>query len=75
MSETQTSAQKPRPVKDYNLLGKDFFNEKEAAHYCGVSLSQFRAKAAENGISSRKFMGKWVYRRDMIKARISSLWE
>lgn len=44
-----------------NLSGKDWLTVEEAAHYCGVSRSQFDARAAEYGIEPRNFMGKKLY--------------
>ena len=46
-----------------NLLGKDYLNEEEAAHYCGVSGSQFRRKHPALGVAAISVMGKKVYRR------------
>jgi hypothetical protein len=39
--------------KEFNLAGKDWFTEIEAAHYCGVSKSQFAARAPDYEISAR----------------------
>lgn len=36
----------------------------EAAHYCGVSVSQFNAKAGEYDLSPRQFMGKKLYAKE-----------
>jgi hypothetical protein len=56
-------------VQCLNLLGKDYFTEQEAAHYCCVSLSQFRKRMTEFSIVPGVFMGKKVYRRaDLSKA-------
>jgi len=44
-----------------NLSGKDWLTVDEAAHYCGVSRSQFDARATEYGIEPRNFMGKKLY--------------
>jgi hypothetical protein len=58
-----------------NLLGKDYLNEEEAAHYACVSPSQFRAKAAEYGIMPlRRWMGRTVYRKADIQAAIEKAW-
>lgn len=46
-----------------NLEGKDWFTAPEAAHYCGVSESQFRRRAAEHGLIARRFMGKQLFAR------------
>ena len=58
-----------------NLLGKEFLNEKEAAHYCCVSLSHFRAKQKEYGIAPSSFMGKRIYRRDDLKRALENQWQ
>lgn len=57
-------------ARELNLLGKDFFSEAEAAHYCCVSLSQFRERAAQHGIVSIWFMGKKLYRREDLQRAI-----
>ncbi|HYQ25120.1 hypothetical protein [Stenotrophomonas sp.] len=44
-----------------DLSGKDWLTVDEAAHYCGVSVSQFNSKAGECGLSPRQFMGKKLY--------------
>lgn len=44
-----------------NLSGKDWLTVEEASLYCGVSRSQFDARAAEYGIEPRNFMGKKLY--------------
>ena len=46
-----------------DFLYKDYFTAKEAAQYCCVSFSQFRAKSLELGLLPFKFMGKLLYRR------------
>ena len=48
---------------ELNLLGKDYFSMKEAAHYCCVSLSQFKKYAKERKIIPTSHMGKLLYRR------------
>lgn len=45
----------------FDLAGKDWLTVEEAAHYCGVSASQFSAKAPEYSLEPRKFMGKKLY--------------
>ncbi|MFG6110646.1 hypothetical protein [Stenotrophomonas nematodicola] len=45
----------------FDLSGKDWLTVEEAAHYCGVSRSQFDSKIAEYGIEPRNFMGKKLY--------------
>jgi hypothetical protein len=44
--------------------GKDWLTVEEAAHYCGVSLSQFNTKAGEYDLSPRQFMGKKLYEKN-----------
>lgn len=44
-----------------DLSGKDWLTADEAAHYCGVSVSQFNARAHEYDLDPRKFMGKKLY--------------
>lgn len=44
-----------------DLSGKDWLTVEEAAHYCGVSVSQFNARAHEYDLDPRKFMGKKLY--------------
>jgi hypothetical protein len=58
-------------TKEFNLAGKDWFTEPEAAHYCGVSLPQFRNHYEELGITPRKFMGRKLYSREELSAVIS----
>jgi hypothetical protein len=57
---------------DLNITGKDWLTEIEAAHYCGVSKSQFAARAADYGISAKRFMGKKLYERDALHEAIST---
>lgn len=63
-------------TSELNLAGKDWFTEAEAAHYCGVSLQQFRNHYEELGITPRKFMGRKLYSREELSAVISrsNLW-
>jgi hypothetical protein len=44
---------------DFDLRGKDWLTEAEAAHYCGVSLRQFQDRART--FNPRRFMGKKLY--------------
>lgn len=44
-----------------DLSGKDWLTVEEAAHYCGVSNSQFRKNALSYGLTPRRFMGKQLY--------------
>ena len=52
------------------LSGKDYLTEREAAHYCGVSLSQFQNKRLDYGIGAMRFMGKKIYRRADLQSAI-----
>jgi hypothetical protein len=45
----------------FDLAGKDWLTVEEAAHYCGVSISQFNTKAAGYSLTPRNFMGKKLY--------------
>lgn len=47
-----------------DLSGKDWLTVDEAAHYCGVSVSQFRTRAGEYDLSPRQFMGKKLYEKN-----------
>lgn len=53
-----------------DLRGKDYLAEKEAAHYCCVSITQFRSKMTEYCIAPLVFMGKKVYRRHDLQQAI-----
>ncbi len=57
------------------LEGRDFFNEKEAAIYCGVSLSHFQRKVIPH-LNVRDFFGKKVYDKKELLALMqhSPLW-
>lgn len=44
-------------------LAKEYFNVDEAAEFCCVSNSQFRAKARDVGLTGGKLWGRIVYRR------------
>jgi len=48
---------------NFNLLGKDYLNEKEAAHYAGVSYDHFRKNAIRLGVFPARILGKKVYRK------------
>ncbi|WP_313141538.1 hypothetical protein [Stenotrophomonas sp.] len=60
-----------------DLSGKDWLTMDEAAHYCGVSVSQFNAKAGEYDLSPRQFMGKKLYEKNELYRAIhtSSGWK
>lgn len=49
-----------------DLSGKDWLTAEEAAHYCGVSVSQFNARAHEYDLDPRKFMGKKLYEKSAL---------
>ncbi|HDX0952012.1 MULTISPECIES: hypothetical protein [Stenotrophomonas] len=49
-----------------DLSGKDWLTAEEAAHYCGVSVSQFNARAHEYDLHPRKFMGKKLYEKSAL---------
>lgn len=56
-------------ITTFNLLGKDYFSEKEAAHYMCVSQRYFRDVVTEYGILSLYVKNKKVYRKtDLIAA-------
>ncbi len=46
-----------------DLRGKEYFTEREAAHFCCCSQSKFRKEAPNNGIPYAIRFGKKVYRR------------
>jgi len=58
-------------TKEFNLAGKDWFTEQEAAFYCCVSASQFAQHYEELGITPRKFMGRKLYSREELSGVIS----
>ena len=47
----------------FDLAGKDYLNEQEAAHYACVSYSQFRQHAAAHGLCAFRWMGRKVFRK------------
>lgn len=53
-----------------DLSGKDWLTVEEAAHYCGVSNSQFRKNALSYGLTPRRFMGKQLYEKAALYAAI-----
>ena len=76
-SETKTASDEPppaRPRKAFDLSGKDYFTREEAAHYCCVSLSQFKRQAQFYGLWPIPFMGKPVYRRADCQRAIEREW-
>ena len=56
-------------MPDFDLRGKDWFTEAEAAHYCGVSVSQFREHSRQ--FIARRFLGKKIYARADLYEAIS----
>lgn len=59
-------------TKELNIAGKDWLTVEEAAHYCGVSRSQFAACAPDHGLVARRFMGKKLYERAALYEAIST---
>jgi len=57
---------------ELNIAGKDWLTVDEAAHYCGVSRSQFAACAPDYGLVARRFMGKKLYERSALHEAIAS---
>jgi hypothetical protein len=55
---------------EFNIAGKDWLKEDEAAFYCGVSLAQFRNGYPQLGIVPRRFMGKKLYSKADLYAAI-----
>jgi hypothetical protein len=52
-----------RPMRLISVAGKEYFNVEEAAFFCCVSTSQFRAKSREAGLIGGRLWGRIVYRR------------
>ncbi|MFS2042446.1 hypothetical protein ACEN9Z_00080 [Stenotrophomonas geniculata] len=50
--------------------GTGLVTVEEAAHYCGVSNSQFRKNAMGYGLTPRRFMGKQLYEKAALYAAI-----
>ena len=57
-------------AENLDLSGKDWLTVEEAAHYCGVSNSQFRKNALSYGLTPRRFMGKQLYEKAALYAAI-----
>lgn len=53
-----------------SLDGKEYLTVREAAHYCCVSESHFRAHIGETGIVPGRLWGKIVYRRSDLRLMI-----
>lgn len=49
-----------------DLSGKDWLTADEAAHYGGVSISQFKTKAHKYDLDPREFMGKKLYEKSAL---------
>lgn len=62
-------------ASDINLLGKDYFTQEEAAHYCGMSLRQFQKVSPGHGIKPAAFGGKLLYRRTDLQRAIEAEWQ
>ena len=54
----------------FNLDGKDYFTEKEAAHYACVSVAQFKKEITKYHIQPCWFMGKKLFRKSDIQSAI-----
>lgn len=59
---------------DFDLRGKEWLTEAEAAHYCGVSLRHFQDHARRFRV--RRFLGRKLYARAELFDAINSapLW-
>lgn len=60
------------PTSELNIAGKDYLTIPEAAHYCCVSVSQFRKLAPRIGVFPFEFMGKVVYRKADLRLAMES---
>lgn len=54
------------------LEGKDWFTEEEAAAYCGVALSTFRAGYHTLGVSPKRAFGRKLYSRADLYAALAA---
>lgn len=54
------------------LEGKDWFTEAEAAEYCGVALSTFRAGYQTLGVSPKRAFGRKLYSRADLYAALAA---
>ena len=54
------------------LAGKDWFTEIEAAAYCGVAESTFRAGYRSLGLHPKRVLGKKLYSRSDLYAAIAA---
>jgi hypothetical protein len=55
-------------------IPREYLTVAEAAEFCGVSLSQFRAKAPVMGLRPFQFMGKLLYRVADLRMVLDSAW-
>lgn len=49
--------------KQLNIAGKDFFTEKEAAHYMGCSISKWKEIKKQYNLEPLRPAGRNLYRR------------
>jgi hypothetical protein len=56
------------------MIPRDYLTVAEAAEYCGVSVSQFRAKAPVAGLRPFPFMGKLLYRVADLRLVLDNAW-
>lgn len=56
-------------------MHKPWLTMEEAAFFCGVSLSQFKAKRNEVGLNPRRFMGKLLFSREELLRKIGESWQ
>lgn len=58
--------------KPFDIAGKDWLTVDESAHYCGVSLRQFKERASDYRLQPRKFMGRKLYSKAELYLAIES---
>ena len=58
--------------QNFDLRGKEYFSTEEAAHYCCVSLRQFKRHREDYELFPIRFMGKTLFRREDCKHAIES---
>lgn len=61
-------------MKSFDLRGKDYLTQAEAAHYCGSCVDKFRSWASNRNVPSSKINGKILYRRTDIQREIEREW-
>lgn len=59
-------------AKPILLEGKDWFREDEAAEYCGVAVSTFRAGIRALGVEARRAFGRKLYCRADLYSALAS---